>query len=166
MSQCHHGFITPRWSERSGVLYFKIKQSVSAILFCFLFLFCLCCLFVLYCVFFWGVGITAYWGEEMRWWLKEVLAAVSWATLWTADVSVLLRCKSNFSLELYLFQIKPAKLKMMVIESQFPKQPFFVVLRRNELEQDLHCICTELVPYNISFQFLLILPPASLGTSN
>lgn len=57
---CHHGFITPRWSERSGVLYFKIKQSASAILFCFLFLFCLCCLFVLYCVFFWGVGITAY----------------------------------------------------------------------------------------------------------
>lgn len=73
MSQCCHGFITPRWSERSGVLYFKTKQSAIAILFNLL-----CFFVVLYCCCgFLGVGITFYWrGEEMGWGLKEVLTAL------------------------------------------------------------------------------------------
>lgn len=73
MSQYHHGFITPRWSERSGVLYFKINPNASAVLLCFLFLL-FGCHFVW---FFLGVGITFYCGgEEMGWGLEEVLAAL------------------------------------------------------------------------------------------
>lgn len=119
MSQCHHDF---RWSERSGILYFKIRQNTSASLFVFSLLFC-----IVFAGFFRSGTHLLLRRDGL--WVERSSGSSLMSNFVNSRCLSALEIQKQFSLALYLFQIKPAKLKIMVIESHFLKQPLSVFLK-------------------------------------